>query len=265
MANDAPQTTYPTGTPRQARRAPAAGASWRRGILAGGTEGNERLTVLTGLLLIVLFAVLGVTIIRIGQLLWLHLFLGLVLLGPVALKLGSTGYRFARYYGSDPAYREKGPPAPALRGLAPFVVFFTIAVFATGVALLVLGPSARQPLVLLHKASFFAWLAVMALHVLGHLPEVVRLLTNARQSRREIIDSRKTWTHGGRPQPRTAARVGGRRGRSAALIAALLSGLVIAVALTGQFGVWTHGGGSGPHGGFPPPHASAAATVGPRP
>lgn len=41
--------------------------------------------MLTGLLLIVMFAVLGVTIIHIGQLLWLHLFLGLLLLGPVAL------------------------------------------------------------------------------------------------------------------------------------------------------------------------------------
>ncbi|MGZ6624610.1 MAG: hypothetical protein ACXVE8_03320, partial [Solirubrobacteraceae bacterium] len=63
-------------------------------LLGGGTEGNERLTVLTGALLIVLLAVLGITIVRIGQLLWLHLFLGLVLIGPVALKLASTGYRF---------------------------------------------------------------------------------------------------------------------------------------------------------------------------
>src|ERR1700759_876679 len=107
---------------------------------------------MTVVILLVLLAVIGVTIIRIGQLLWLHLFLGLLLLGPVALKLLSTGYRFARYYTSDPVYREKGPPAPALRGLAPLVVLFTLAVFATGVALLVLGPSSRQPLVLLHKA-----------------------------------------------------------------------------------------------------------------
>jgi hypothetical protein len=208
--------------------------------VAGGTEGNERLTVLTGLLLIVLLAGLGVTIIRIGQLLWLHLFLGLVLLGPVALKLASTGYRFARYYTAEPAYREKGPPAPALRGLAPFVVFFTVAVFATGVALLVLGPSSRQPLVLLHKVSFFAWLAVMALHVLGHLPEILRLLSNARRSRREIIDGQAAWARGRRPPARTAARVDGRQGRGAALIVALLSGLVLSVALIGQFSVWTH-------------------------
>ena len=58
---------------------PPHNARGRRGLLGGGTEGNERLTVLTGLLLIVLLAGLGITIVRIGQLLWLHLFLGLLL------------------------------------------------------------------------------------------------------------------------------------------------------------------------------------------
>jgi hypothetical protein len=241
MADDTREPTYPTGVaPRRLRQPGVQRTGWRRSLLVGGTEGNERLTALTGLLLIVLLAVLGVTIIRIGQLLWLHLFLGLVLLGPVALKLASTGYRFARYYTSDPAYREKGPPAPALRGLAPFVVFFTLAVFATGVALLVLGPSVRQPLVLLHKVSFFAWLAVTALHVLGHLPEITRLFSTARRSRREILDAQGVRSRGHRAQAATAARVDGRQARGAALIVALLGGLVLAVALIGQFSVWTH-------------------------
>jgi hypothetical protein len=240
MANDARQPTYSDRQTRHVGQPRARGESWRARLLAGGTEGNERLTVLTGLLLIVLLAGLGVTIIRIGQLLWLHLFLGLVLLGPVALKLASTGYRFTRYYTSEPTYRKKGPPAPALRGLAPFVVFFTVAVFATGVALLVLGPTARQPLVLLHKVSFFAWLAVMALHVLGHLPEILRLLSHARRSRREIIDSQAAWSRGRRPPSRTTPRVDGHPGRVAALVVSLAGGLVLAIALIGQFSVWTH-------------------------
>jgi hypothetical protein len=241
MADDAREPAYPTGVaPRRVRQPRVERAGRRRGLLAGGTEGNERLTVLTGLLLIVLLAVLGVTIIRIGQLLWLHLFLGLVLLGPVALKLASTGYRFGRYYASDPAYREKGPPAPALRGLAPFVVFFTLAVFATGVALLVLGPSSRQPLVLLHKVSFFAWLAVTALHILGHVPEIMRLFSNARRTRREILHTRAESSHDSRPQTQPTARLAGRQGRGVALVVALLGGLGLAVALIGQFSVWTH-------------------------
>jgi hypothetical protein len=204
----------------RARRRP-----WTRSRLAGGTEGNERLTTLTGLLLIVLLAVLGVTIIWIGQLLWLHLFLGLVLIGPLALKLASTGYRFIRYYTLDAAYRRKGPPPPALRVLAPLVVLFTVLVFATGVALLLLGQDSRDPLVLVHKVTFFVWLAVTAIHVLGHMPEIVRVLTSARATRRELIADE--------PVP-------GGGGRGAALGAGLVAGLVLAVALLGQFSAWTH-------------------------
>jgi hypothetical protein len=204
---------------RTRRRARAR--SWA----AGGTEGNERLTTLAGLLLIVLLAVLGVTIIRIGQLLWLHLFLGLVLIGPLTLKLASTGYRFVRYYTHNAAYRRKGPPPPALRILAPLVVLTTVLVFATGVALLLLGQSSRDPLVLVHKVTFFAWLAVTAIHVLGHMPEISRLLTRSRMTRRDLI-----------PDP----PVPGRGGRGAALGAGLIAGLVLAVALLGQFSTWTH-------------------------
>ena len=232
-----------TTHPPAARRPPHAdgpdGRARRRGLFAGGTDGNERLTVLTGMLLIVLLAILGVTIVFIGQLLWLHLFLGLVLLGPVALKLASTGYRFARYYTSDPAYREKGPPAPVLRGLAPLVVGSTLAVFVTGVALLVLGPGSRNPLDLLHKASFIAWIAVTALHVIGHLPEVVRLLTTARRSRREVMALQAAPPRR-RSRTESDVAVDGRTGRGAALGVAMLGGLATAIALVGLFSAWTH-------------------------
>src|ERR1700737_2831710 len=79
-----------------------------RSLTAGGTDGNEQLTAATGVLLIALLAVLGVTIVLIGQLIAVHLFLGLLLIGPVLLKMASTGYRFVRYYTQNPPYREKG-------------------------------------------------------------------------------------------------------------------------------------------------------------
>ena len=90
-----------------------------------------------------LLAALGVTIVRIGQMLDAHMFIGMLLLGPVALKMGSTGYRFVRYYAGNAAYRIKGPPPIELRLLAPFVVVLTVAVFGTGVALLLVGPEHR--------------------------------------------------------------------------------------------------------------------------
>jgi len=75
----------------------------------GGPDGNEQLTATTGVILVALLAVLGVTILRVQQLISVHLFVGLLLLGPVALKMASTGYRFVRYYTHSDAYRRKGP------------------------------------------------------------------------------------------------------------------------------------------------------------
>ena len=49
-------------------------------------------------MLLVLLAVEGVTILFLRPLLSVHIFVGMLLIPPVALKLGSTGYRFVRYY-----------------------------------------------------------------------------------------------------------------------------------------------------------------------
>jgi hypothetical protein len=183
-------------------------------MLGGGTDGNEQLTAIAGTALLILLAVLGVTIIRIGQLLWLHLFLGLLLIGPVVLKLASTGYRFALYYAGAGAYRRKGPPHPLLRGLAPLLVVSTLVVFATGVILLVDGPGSRGRWLEIHKVSFIVWLVAMAPHVLGHLFELA-------------------------PARSLKGGTGGGSGRAIALASAVVGGAVIAVVLLPDFAAWT--------------------------
>jgi hypothetical protein len=74
------------GTGKSTSRAPGAartgGGHTKTKITGGGPAGNEQLTSITGTILLVLLAAIGVTIVRIGQLLWLHLFLGLLLIGP---------------------------------------------------------------------------------------------------------------------------------------------------------------------------------------
>lgn len=232
--------------PRSAAAPAAVVPRRRRRVPAGGTEGNERLTVQAGAVLFVLLAVLGVTIIRIGQLLWLHLFLGLLLLGPVALKLASTGYRFARYYTADDAYRRKGPPPAPLRALGPVVVASTLGVFATGVILLALGPGSRDTWLLPHKVFFFVWLAATALHVLGHLPELRRGLLGARRTRAEVLAAAGAIPPGRtRPRPviagyELAARLPGTQGRALALGGAIAAGTVLALVLVPDFGSWVH-------------------------
>ena len=68
---------------------------------------------MTGAVLLAGFAVEGVTILEIHRLIWLHFVVGFLLIGPVLLKICSTGYRFARYYLRSEPYRRKGPPAAA--------------------------------------------------------------------------------------------------------------------------------------------------------
>jgi hypothetical protein len=195
-----------------------------RAFTAGGPDGNEQLTAITGAILLVLLAVIGVTIVFIGQLISVHLFIGLLLIGPVALKMASTGYRFVRYYTKDPEYRRKGPPELPLRLIAPLVVLSTVVVFVSGVILLFVGRAKRDQdsLLLIHKASFIVWVVFTGLHVLGHLPSLARSM---------------------RVEVKTGQEVGalaGRSGRSIALAGTLVGGIVLAIVLIPQFGGWSH-------------------------
>ncbi|HVV89230.1 MAG TPA: hypothetical protein VHB53_01930 [Solirubrobacterales bacterium] len=187
--------------------AAVGGAGRRAAARTGGVAGNARLTGAVAVALLVLLAAEGVTIPFIGQLLGPHMFIGLLLIPPVALKMASTGYRFARYYTHDEPYVRKGPPPIALRVLAPGVVLTTLAVFGTGVALLFAGPPSHT-LIFAHKLSFIAWVALMALHVLGHLLELPRLAG---------ADWRRTG-------PREA-RLAGAGLRASALAAAIVAGV----------------------------------------
>ena len=107
-----------------------------------------------------------------------HMFIGLMLIRPVALKLASTGYRFVRYYTGAPVYVAKGPPQLALRALAPLLVATTVMIFVTGVWLLLLGHRSDQVL-MLHKVAFIVWSGVFGVHFLAYLPRAGRSLRAA--------------------------------------------------------------------------------------
>jgi hypothetical protein len=206
---------------------PVPGARHRRAVDGSaemaGAEGNERLTAMTGALLLVLFAAEGVTILSIHRLLTLHFFLGMLLVGPVVLKICSTLYRFARYYTGAGPYVAKGPPAPLLRLLGPLVIATSTAVIGTGVALAFTGPH-RGLWLLAHKASFVLWFGVMAIHVLAYAPKLPRLLVSGQ-------------FHG-----RARAALAGRAARWLLLTASVAGGLVIAVLTMHLASKWGFGG-----------------------
>jgi hypothetical protein len=141
----------------------------------GGTEANRRLTAVTAAVLLVLLVAEGVTVLRIQVLLPAHYFIGLLLLPPVLLKLGSTGYRVARYYLGDPRYRRDGAPALALRLLAAVVVASTVLLLASGVELWLFGFRFGSGWLTLHEDSFLVWSFATGAHVVAHLERTRRL------------------------------------------------------------------------------------------
>jgi hypothetical protein len=197
----------------------AVAHGWRERL--GGIEGNDILTAAIGAVLTVLLLAEGITIIFIGGLLTLHMFIGLVLIPPVLAKLGSTGYRFARYYTHSRQYVEKGPPALPMRLLAPLLVVTTIGVFATGVWLLLLGHKSDQML-FLHKVFFFVWGAIFVIHFLVYAPRVLRSLWS---------DWRSARRH----------EVAGSGLRGMLVAASMGAGAALALSLLSTIGNW-HGG-----------------------
>jgi hypothetical protein len=178
-----------------------------RALFRGGSDGNERLTAATAAVLLVLLAAEGATLVAIVQLLLPHVFLGFLLIPPVALKLASTGWRMTSYYRRSDEYVRRGPPNVLLRFVVgPVAVVSTVVLFGSGVALVLVDQ--RGTLLLVHKASFIVWFAAMSVHVLAHVLELPQLI------------ARDWWR---------SDRHGGRRIRQALLVGVLALGLGLAL------------------------------------
>jgi hypothetical protein len=186
----------------------------------GGIEVNELLTSSAAALLVILLISEGITILDMRGLLGPHMFIGLVLIGPVALKLASTGYRFVRYYTGAPVYVAKGPPHIALRALAPLLVATTVMIFATGVWLLLLGHRSDQVL-MLHKVAFIVWSGVFGVHFLAYVPRAAGSLRDA-------------WA----AKPSHRLRTPGRGITALLVVTSLCAGLALALVLLPHIGAW---------------------------
>ena len=177
-----------------------------------GADGNARLTASVGMVLLVLLAIEGLTILAIRPLLPWHIFVGMLLVPPVLLKIGSTSWRIVRYYLVDQEYVRRGPPIFLLRAMGPLVVASTVAVIGTGLTLVLVAASWRPELLFWHKASFVLWFGIMAVHVLAHISEAVQV-------------SARDWLR------RAGDRALGIGARRAALVVSLVVGLLLGALL----------------------------------
>jgi hypothetical protein len=211
------QSVAPAPTTRRRTR-----PRWRARL--GGVEGNEVLTSTIAVVLVGLLLAEGVTVVHMRGLLSAHMFIGLVLVPPILLKLASTGYRFVRYYTRAEAYRAKGPPWLPLRLLAPVLVVSTIALFGSGVALLLSGHKSAS-LLTVHQVSFVVWVVVFGLHVVAYLPRAVRSVLGGWRATRGHAVPGAGW-------------------RGTLLAAAVGGGAALALTLLPTIAGW-HGGGHG--------------------
>jgi hypothetical protein len=189
-----------------------------------GVAGNERLTALAGAVLLVLILVELVSSASLHALMPIHIFVGVGLCGPLLVKLGSTGYRFLRYYTRSPAYTRKGPPHLALRVLAPLLLVTTLVVIGSGIGLVVTGPAQAGLLLPMHNLSVLVWLSLIAIHVCAYIWRTPRLVAD---------DWRK-------PSGRSLQRARGLR--LSVNLGALLAGTVAAILLfpgTAPWVIWS--------------------------
>src|SRR3954463_2243117 len=95
-----------------------------------GGNGDDQ-SALTGAVLLVLIVVELMTTAYLRAGLSAHVFVGVVLSGPLAVKIGSTFSRFLRYSTRSPAFVRRGPPRLALRVLAPLLIATTLVVIGS--------------------------------------------------------------------------------------------------------------------------------------
>lgn len=169
---------------------------------------NERLTALDGLLLFVLLAAIAVTILDIRRWLGAHYLVGFLLIPPLTLKLGSTGYRLLRYYSGSRPYRLAGAPPLLLRFVvAPVLVVSTFIVFASGIELWLFGLRFGSVWILAHTLSAVVMMFAVTAHSVAHLGRSFDI------ARREVGAGR-----------------GGDFSRQSLVVASLAAGAVLAIA-----------------------------------
>ena len=174
--------------------------------------GNERLTSGVGIVLLVLTVIeLATVLVGVHSHMSLHVFIGFVLIPPVLLKLGSTGWRFTRYYTGNRAYVLRGPPQITMRLLAPLLIAATVVLLASGVAMGILHGQGLTVARRLHGPSSVVWSALVGVHVLVYL-------------KRALLSSSEDVA----PSSRASAR--GADLRAYLLATAIVAGVVIGIA-----------------------------------
>jgi hypothetical protein len=186
-------------------------------------ERNKRMTAIAGTILFVLIMAMLVITANLDQWRSEHIFVGILLCGPLVVKMGSTGYRFFRYYTKSPEFVKSGPPNILLRLLAPFLVVITILVFISGLGLAFGGHAHERLFSKIHTVSVTLWLPLLAVHIYAYIRKAAGLI-------------KYDWTS------QFKYRVPGRQGRLGINVAAFIlsgaAGIILTPWRFGKHGHW---------------------------
>lgn len=161
--------------------------------------GTARLAAWIGALLTVAVALQLWTVLSgVGPLRDVHVAVGLSLVVLVVAKLVPVGFRFLQYYRREPRFHAAGAPPLLPRILAPALVLATFVLLSTGVVMVV-DPGKTMDVIELHEASYYAFLALVVVHLL------LRALPLAKSFASELSDAR---TVGRAPAVRAATAIG---------------------------------------------------------
>lgn len=163
----------------------------------------------------------GLTILSIRGAITFHVFIGLLLVPPIALKVVTTTYRFARYYAEARPYVRRGPPHPLLRLVGPLLIVTTVVPLGSGIWLLPVGREEAGLLLTVHEGGFVVWFGLTAMHVVGHLRE-------------SVVLAAKDWR---RATLRRSAR--GRGARAGAVALSLVAGVALGALVTPTATAWS--------------------------
>ncbi|MFD1676365.1 hypothetical protein [Alicyclobacillus fodiniaquatilis] len=182
---------------------------------------NERMTAIAGTILFILIVTQLIITANLHALLSVHIFVGVLLSGPIVIKMFSTGFKFVRYYTRNPIFVKSGTPNIWLRLLAPFLVLMTLLVFISGFSLAIIGPTHMGLFFTIHAASVAIWLPLVAVHIYAHIRRATRVtFSDLRQH--------------------TSFRVKGRNGRLGINLAGLIMGAIAAMVMIPVSETWDH-------------------------
>jgi hypothetical protein len=155
---------------------------------------NERMTAIAGAVVFVFIIAELLITANLHGLLTEHIFVGVLLSGPLVVKMFSTGYRFFRYYTKSSDFVRKGPPNIILRLLAPFLVLTTFLVFISGFGL-TFGHDDRL-FGKIHSVSVALWIPLTAVHAYAYIRKVPGLIASDWKTQSKYQVSGRKWRLG---------------------------------------------------------------------